>query len=151
MKVVKNGKNNNIKRGPKLGPSISNFQIYKQKIKVKWSSNFLPSGKSLQLLLCLLVRRTLLRRLLRRLNCQSIIAEEFLQQIKLKRLRLTLEPPPILRQIQLVRSITIINPYRQTFGEWLRGFSGNFFQKKCFTVLWRHYGRSLKRVTWHKN
>ena len=24
----------------------------------------------------------------------------------------------------------MINPYRQTFGEWLWGFSGNFFQKK---------------------
>ena len=33
------------------------------------------------------------------------------------------------------------NPYRQSFGEWFRGFSRNFFQKKCFAVWWRHYGR----------
>ena len=42
------------------------------------------------------------------------------------------------------------NPYRQIFGEWLRGFSGKLFQKKYFAVLWRHYGRLLKGVTWHQ-
>ena len=46
--------------------------------------------------------------------------------------------------------IACFNPYRQIFGEWHRGFSGNFFQKKNFAALWRHYGRLLRGVTWHQ-
>ena len=31
--------------------------------------------------------------------------------------------------ILLIQSVGLFNPYRQSFGEWLRGFFGNFFQK----------------------